>query len=80
MSDAFKALLASGKKLLTDTKQRTKVQPEGGKGKLPTPAAGSSPETDPHKVLQKRAIKEKLKKKEIVESVQKICDAEDAKL
>ena len=82
MSDYLKDILASGKRLLTDTKtpKQIKVVPAGGKGKLSNPAAGSAPESDPHKVFVKRAIQEKLKKAEIVKQLQKFCDDEDAKL
>ena len=82
MSDYLKDILASGKKLLTDTKTpRKALEPEKKTGKIPNPAAGSDPvETNPHKIFVKRGIKERLKKSEIVEELQKFCDAEDAKL
>jgi hypothetical protein len=82
MSDYLKEVLANGRKLLTDTKTPKKyVEPEKKSGKLPNPAMGSGPlDKDPHKVFVKRAIKEKLKKHEIVEEVQKFCDSADADL
>lgn len=82
MSDYLKEVLASGRKLLTDTKtpRKAPVQ-ESKKPGLPNPAAGSGTlEKDPHKVFVKRAVKEKLKKSEIVEEVQKFCDDADSKL
>lgn len=81
MGDYLKEFLASGKKLLTDTKTPKQVKVVAkGTGKVTAPAAGSGPETDPHKIFVKRAIQEKLKKTEIVKEIQKFCDAEDAKL
>jgi hypothetical protein len=81
MSDYLKEVLASGRKLLTDTKSPKKTQvPESKPGKIPNPASGSEPERDPHKIFVKRAVKEKLKKHEIVSEVQKFCDDADSKL
>lgn len=83
MSDYLKEVLASGRRVLSDTKQPRKppVQESKKPGILPNPAAGSGPlEKDPHKVFVKRAIKEKMKKAEIVEEVQRFCDDADSKL
>lgn len=82
MGDYLKDILASGKKLLSDTKvpKQHITAPSGGKGKIPNPAAGSGIETNPHKILVKRAIGEKLKKNQIKDEIQKLCDAEDARL
>ena len=82
MSDYLKEVLASGRKLLTDTKTRGKppVKTEQKPGKLPNPAAGSGVETDPHKIFVKRMIKERPKKSELVEEVQKFCNEADSKL
>ena len=82
MSDFLKEFLTSGKKLLTDTKTPKQLKTvASSKGKPSRPAAaGSIPDTDPHKVFVKRAIQEKLKKEEIVKQIQKFCDEEDAKL
>ena len=49
-------------------------------GKIPNPAAGSGVETDPHKIFVKRMIKERPKKSELVEEVQKFCNEADSKL
>jgi hypothetical protein len=74
MSEALKDFLASGRKLLGDTKtptaKTTKKQP---------PAVGTGPvETDPHKIFQRRTIQEKPKKSEVVEDMKKfIKQAED---
>lgn len=74
MSEALKDFLASGRKLLGDTKtptaKETKKQP---------PSVGSGPvETDPHKIFQRRTIQEKPKKSEVVEDMKKfIKQAED---
>ena len=83
MSDYLKEVLASGRKLLTDTKAPRKAPVEVSKkpGQIPNPAAGSSPlEKDPHKIFVKRAIKEKMKKADIKEEVQRFCDDADSKL
>jgi hypothetical protein len=55
--------------------------PEAKPGKTLAPvAAGSPPEKDPHKIFVKRAIKEKMKKAELTEEIQKFCDDADSKL
>ena len=82
MADYLKSVLSTGARILSDTKTPRK-NPESADskpGKLPNPAAGSPLERDPHKVFVKRAIKERPKKADIVEEVQKFCDEEDAKL
>ena len=74
MSDILKDFLASGRKLLDDTKsptaKTTKKQP---------PAVSTAPvETDPHKIFERRTIQEKPKKSEVVEDIKKfIKQAED---
>lgn len=80
MSDYLKEVLASGKRLLTDTKSRKAVEPDKKTGKVPNPAAGGTLEKDPHKVFVRRAVKEKPKKKDVVEEVQKFCDEADSHL
>ena len=80
MGDYLKEILTSGRQILADTKTPKQIKPVGGKGKVPNPAAGSGPETDPHKIFVKRAIQEKLKKMEIKDQIQKFCDEEDKKL
>lgn len=83
MSDYLKDVLASGRKLLSDTKTPrkapTKAEEKPGKP-LTSPAAGSGPETDPHKIFVKRMIQERPKKTELVEEVQKFCVEADSKL
>ena len=82
MSDYLKEVLSTGRVILADTKAPRKAPIVADKKKpgLPNPAAGSGPETDPHKIFIKRAIKERLKKSEVVEEVQKFCDDADSKL
>ena len=80
MADYLKDILASGKVVLADTKTPRQIKVAVGKGKVTNPAAGSAPESDPHKVFVKRVIQEKLKKGEIVKQIQKFCDEEDKKL
>ena len=82
MADYLKSVLSTGAKILADTKTPRK-NPESADskpGRLPNPAVGSPLERDPHKVFVKRAIKERPKKADIVEEVQKFCDEEDSKL
>jgi hypothetical protein len=74
MSEALKDFLASGRKLLGDTKT-----PKAKETKKQPPSVGSGPvETDPHKIFQRRTIQEKPKKSEVVEDMKKfIKQAED---
>ena len=83
MSDFLKDLLASGKTFISDTKTPKQLKTVGKSDKkgIPNPAAGSMPgETDRHKIFISRAINEKLKAKDIVKEIQKICEDEDSKL
>jgi hypothetical protein len=82
MSDYLKSVLATGRKILSDTKSPKKpLEPDAKPGKTLLPvAAGSPPEKDPHKIFVRRAIKEKMKKSELVAEVQKFCDEADSKL
>ena len=73
MSSILKDLLASGKVILTDTKSKKPLPP-----KVKASSLSPNVESDPHKNLIKRAINEKLSKKELVEFFTKMCrEAED---
>ena len=73
MSNPLKDFFASGKVILTDTKQKVIKTP------LKKPTIHEPVELDPHKNLVKRAIQEKMKKTDIVEVFEKMCrTAEDA--
>lgn len=83
MSDILKDLMSSGKRLLSDTKQRTLQAPaptKNEKKSLRPIAEGSGPETNPHKIFIKRVIAEKPKKSVIIEKFQKFCDEADENL
>lgn len=83
MGDYLKEILASGRKILSDTKTPRKppTKAEEKPGKVPNPAAGSDPiERDPHKIFVRRTVKEKPKKSVVVEEVQKFCNEADSKL
>lgn len=72
----FREFLASGKALITDTKQ-AKVKSESVKAKkVGTDVQVSG---DPHRVLIKRCIDDKIKKSEVIEEFKKFIQAaEDA--
>jgi len=82
MGDYLKDLLASGKRILSDTKAPRKT-PEPAKTsegkKKPVPPMDTPTENDPHKAFVKRTIQEKPKQKAVVEELKKfIQSAEDA--
>jgi hypothetical protein len=83
MSDYLRDILSTGRKFITDTKTPrkppTKAEEKPGKP-LRSPAAGSGPETDPHKIFVKRMSKEKPKKMEVMKEIQKFCDEADSHL
>lgn len=75
--DILRDLQKTGRKILTDTKApkntvdiakpiKAKIAPE--------------PVLDLHQAFVKRAIKDKPKKKEVVEFFQRVCEAEEKKL
>ena len=84
MSDALKDFLASGKKLLNDTKTPRKAPEPANtkKGSLPNPALGSGEpvERDPHKLFIRRVVKEKPSKKEVVEQFEKFIEQAESQL
>lgn len=72
-SDYLKDVLASGRRILGDTKT-----PKLTKQTKPS-SLTNTPESDPHKVLIKRAIQEKPKKQDMVEEFKRfIKSAEEA--
>jgi len=72
-NDALKNLMSSGRVILADTK-RPALQKKPQPSSITTP-----PESDPHKILVRRAISDRIPKKELVEEFQKfIKAAEDA--
>ena len=77
MDSNLRDFLASGKKLLVDTKAPRRAEAKKTVTKKDIPGLGDG-ETDPHKRFIKRIIKEKPKKKEILEQFQRwIQQAED---
>ena len=79
MDGILKDFLSSGRALLRDTKLK---KPTSESVKAPKKGLETPPVTEqnPHKVLQRRAIHEKIKKKDLVEEFKKIIQAEEAKL
>ena len=77
MSDALKEFLASGKKIIGDTKQ-PKSQPT--KKQIPLQESLSEPSGDRHQVFIKRVIREKPKKSEILEEFMKIVEEAEKEL
>jgi hypothetical protein len=73
-------LFASGRKLLTDTKQPRKLPMTSKKGAAPPPALEGPIETDPFKVFIRRAINEKPPKTELVKDLQRFIDSAEAVL
>lgn len=73
-SDYLKDVMASGRKILGDTKI-----PKMTKETKPSSLA-NKPEADPHKVLVKRAIQEKPKKQELVEEFKRFIKAAEEDL
>ena len=73
-SDYLKDVLASGRKILGDTKT-PKIAKQTKPSSLQTP-----PESDPHKVLVKRAIAEKPKKQELVDDFKRFIRAAEEAL
>jgi hypothetical protein len=75
--DILKDLAASGRKILTDTKQQKNTL-NVAKAIKTKPA--SEPITDIHQAFVKRVIKDKPKKQELVEFFQRVCEAEERAL
>ena len=74
MSSYLKDVLASGRKILGDTKQLPAPKTE----KVKPSSIHTPPESNPHKVFVRRAISERPKKSEMVEEMKKfIKQAED---
>ena len=73
MSDILKDFLASGKKLISDTKIKTI--------KVVKPTKIDAPiDSDPHKVFTKRTIAEKPKKSDIIDEFKKFIKSAEEKL
>jgi hypothetical protein len=70
--------LASGRALLTDTKQPRKLPMTSKKGAAPPPALGAPAETDPYKIFTRRAVMEKPSKADLVKDIQRFIEAAEA--
>lgn len=78
MSDGnYKEFLASGRALITDTKA-AKVKSESVKA--PKKGTDVPVSGDPHRVLIKRCIDDKIKKSEVIEEFKKFIQAAEAAL
>jgi len=82
MSDYLKDLLASGKKILADTKQprKTPTATTSDGKKKPVPPMNTPTESDPHKNFVKRTIQEKPKPKALVEEMKRFIESAEAEL
>lgn len=75
--DILRDLQKTGRKILTDTKAPKNTL------NVAKPIKGSpapEPILDLHQAFVKKAIKDKPKKKEVVEFFQRVCEAEEKKL
>jgi hypothetical protein len=78
MSDILKEFLASGKRMISDTKQpKVKTTPVNKKHKE---EALAEDEPDPHKRFVKYCIKNKPDTKEMIKEFEKFIEVEEAKL
>jgi len=78
MDGNFKEFMASGKGLITDTKtpKVKAVSVKASKVGLETPVESK----DPHRMLIKRCIDDKIKKSEVIEEFKKFIDSAEAQL
>jgi hypothetical protein len=76
MDPVIKSLFDSGRKLIADSKAAKPPASKKGKAKLASEAM-EPPETDPHKIFIKRAIRDKPKPAELLKDIKRfIEDAE----
>ena len=73
----IRELLASGKRLLLDTKTPRKLAAKTGKMEAPL---GEPTETDPFRAFSKRVISEKPKKVEVVKDIKRFIEVAEAAL
>lgn len=79
MDATLKALMDSGRRIVSDTKTPKLVQKK--KQVSRDEALGVGPaETDPHKIFVKRTIAEKPKKVELVKDIQRFIKSAEAEL
>jgi hypothetical protein len=79
MNKFVEEFLASGKQLVKDSKVPRQTITKK-KAKSSAVVAPMLNDEDPHKMFVSRVINQKMKAKDIVSDIQKICDMEDAKL
>lgn len=79
MEGALKDFLTSGKALITDTKL-PKVKSESVKAPKTGTVAMTTENNDPHKILIKRCIDDKISKKDLVEELKKFIAVAEAEL
>lgn len=77
MDNNFREFLASGKALVTDTKT-PKVKSESVKA--PKKGMDVQVSSDPHRVLIRRCIDDKIKKSDVIVEFKKFIDAAEAAL
>jgi hypothetical protein len=81
--EAIQALLAGGKSLLVDTKQRKPAPAKPGKAqksKHTIAEAAGFVETDPHKLFIRKATDEKLSAAKMVEEIKKFIKVAENEL
>lgn len=79
MDSGYKTFIESGRRILTDTQQPRRAEAKKKIEKKDIPGLGEG-ESDPHKRFIKRCIKEKPKKKEILEMFQVWIQQAEAEL
>ena len=73
MDAHLKAIFESGRKILGDTKSAKAPASKKGRAALATEAQ-EPPETDPHKIFVKRAIREKPKSADMIKDIKKFIE------
>ena len=73
MDPLLKSLMQSGRKLLVDTKAAKAPASKKGKAALATEAT-EPPETDPHKIFIRRAIREKPKNADMIKEIKRFIE------
>jgi hypothetical protein len=79
MDPLLKSLFDTGRKLISDSKSAKPPASKKGKASLATEAM-EPPETDPHKIFVKRAVREKPKNPEMIKEIKKFIEVAEKHL
>lgn len=79
MDPIVKSFFDTGRKLISDSKTAKPPASKKGKASLATEAM-QPPETDPHKIFVKRAIREKPKNAEMIKEIKKFIQVAEKDL